>query len=109
MRGQKQNQTLDARLRRIASRPVNTPPKWITKRDNRKNSRQSCYKFGILILDLNREIQCVIRDLSTSGARINVSGNLALPPRVLLKIKGTGATRDAQVIWQNGGNAGLAF
>jgi hypothetical protein len=53
------------------------------------------------------EVNCVIRGLSTTGARLRLSG--AAPTKFHLKIPRAGVTRRARLIWREGDECGVAF
>jgi hypothetical protein len=52
---------------------------------------------------------CVIRDLSLSGARVRISAETDLPPRVRLLAIKEGLLFEANVAWRRGDQTGLAF
>ena len=52
---------------------------------------------------------CVIRDLSLEGARVDVSRAVRLPPPVALMLIRDGLLFDAAVAWRRGDEAGLVF
>jgi hypothetical protein len=52
---------------------------------------------------------CVIRDLSTSGAKIELSQLVKLPPRFILIHLHDGVAFDVVLKWRRGDLAGMAF
>jgi hypothetical protein len=52
---------------------------------------------------------CVIRDLSSSGARVRISAETDLPPKVRLLAIKEGLLFEANVAWRRGDQTGLAF
>jgi hypothetical protein len=52
---------------------------------------------------------CVIRDLSSSGARVRISAETDLPPKVSLLVIKEGLLFEANVAWRRGDQTGLAF
>jgi PilZ domain-containing protein len=54
--------------------------------------------------------QCVVQDISTSGAKIRVDDTGALPARLRLAFSRDARTgRTCQVIWRRGNSAGVKF
>ena len=52
---------------------------------------------------------CTVRDLSLSGARVEISRVVRLPPPVALMLIRDGLLFDAAVAWRRGDEAGLVF
>jgi hypothetical protein len=52
---------------------------------------------------------CVIRDLSPSGARVRITRTIELPSSVELLVIKDGLLFDATVAWRRGNEAGLVF
>lgn len=78
-------------------------------RDKRSASRQSVFRFARLVLPDRSVVKCVIKDISSTGARVAIEGNFAIPPHVVLKIDQIGQTTEADVIWQDETEIGLHF
>jgi hypothetical protein len=78
--------------------------------NNRFLPRAKMIKEGKAILSSSTLIDCIVRDLSKTGARLQFSGPTPLPQFFKLRIETGGA--DAQVVermWQRGLSAGVRF
>ncbi|KMO40613.1 hypothetical protein VP06_02610 [Methylobacterium aquaticum] len=62
----------------------------------------------VILPDYGR-IPCVVRDLSATGAKINLSRRHMLPDRIWIVIPQMDVTRRAKLVWRNGEFAGIAF
>jgi len=78
-------------------------------RNKRASERQTVYRFARLVLPDRSVVNCIMKDVSTGGAKIVLEGNIAMPQRVLLKVDQTGQTKRARVAWQNETEVGLQF
>ncbi|HOP20189.1 MAG TPA: PilZ domain-containing protein [Amphiplicatus sp.] len=78
-------------------------------RDKRGAARQSVFRFARLILPDRSIVKCVIKDISSTGARVAIEGNFAIPKHVVLKIDQIGTTKEADVVWQDETEIGLNF
>ncbi len=54
-------------------------------------------------------IECTVRDLSVSGAKVTFEHPTPLPPTVELEVPKTGQNFRADVIWSDGRSHGLMF
>jgi hypothetical protein len=79
------------------------------KKQARDAERQPTFRFGHVYIDGRTEIPCIIKDMSSKGARIVLEGDIGLPPIVLFKAESMSVTKRAAVIWQEDREAGLAF
>lgn len=52
--------------------------------------------------------ECIVRDLSDSGARLQFDSPAEVPPRFEIRINGAG-WRTAQVRWRTGKDVGVEF
>jgi hypothetical protein len=62
-----------------------------------------------LILGPDLDASCVIRDLSATGARIEVPSSIKLPPAFNLLLLKTNSSRHVLLRWQRGDFAGVEF
>jgi hypothetical protein len=78
--------------------------------DHRARSRQRVLLAGKLVYgEADLTVDCAIRDLSEGGARIRISGPVALPSRLhLIEVK-TGQAFDCEVAWRRMPEIGLRF
>jgi hypothetical protein len=54
-------------------------------------------------------MDCVVRDISATGARLRVPDATAVPPQFELLLKQTGEYRPAHVRWRRKGEVGISF
>lgn len=107
--GARDGSRLGRRLAAISAAPpvrFEAPP---APREKRVAERRVVYRFARLLLPNRTVLACIVRDLSTTGARIVIEGAVTLPRKVIMKIDQTGETRRALVVWQEENVAGLAF
>lgn len=108
MFGKKQNKDIENRLNSIAKAdPVNFMS--LKPVVERSEERRTSYKFGVVIAQGEKNIRCVVRDLSPSGAKIVLEGALTLPQEFTLAIDGYTAPAHARLAWQNENEAGITF
>lgn len=75
--------------------------------DDRRLQPRSPANLRGLIVSPGLELPCLIVDQSSSGVRLRMDRNLALPNRILL-IDMAGATAvEADVVWRKGQEAGV--
>lgn len=79
------------------------------KKKSRTADRKTTYRFGRVLNGNREEHPCILRDLSTTGARVVFEGEPALQGTVTLRIELTGERRRARVAWQKDREAGLEF
>jgi hypothetical protein len=76
--------------------------------DRRTAVRRRALKAGKIVFnDGASVIDCTVRDLSETGARVLVDSPLGVPPRFVLDVSGT--LRPARVVWRKAGALGVAF
>lgn len=83
------------------------PPR--ATRAKRAAERQTVYRFARLVLPDRSVVKCIMKDISTGGAKVIIEGAIAMPPKVLLKVDQTGVTKRARVAWQKDTEVGLQF
>jgi len=81
----------------------------IPMEERRKSSRRRTLKRGKVILTKWTVMDCVIRNLSERGARLEFGGPVDLPKAFQLQLIDTGATVPAELLWQRGLTAGVSF
>ena len=86
----------------IKSRPGRTGP------ENRRAARQRV-TGPALILGPKLEVSCIIRDLSSTGARVEVPSVVKLPPAFNLLLLKTNSSRHVLLRWRRGDFAGVEF
>jgi hypothetical protein len=78
--------------------------------DQRPASRVRTIMQGRIVFN-NRSatLDCVIRNLSESGAKLELSCSVTLPDRFELVIPRKGETRRARIVWRKDDLMGIAF
>jgi hypothetical protein len=76
--------------------------------DYRKAPRRRILKTG-LIESVGESIECAVRDLSTTGASLEVSTPLFIPDKFNLAVPSDGLRRRCRVAWRKGKRIGVAF
>ena len=81
-----------------------------TGENNRRASRQRVLKT-VKVYRLNgaHAVDCQVRDISETGARIVIKDQLALPNEFKFVVPSDDSTRIAKVVWRKGDLAGIVF
>lgn len=78
--------------------------------ERRQSTRRRTYLGGEASFEkLATRDLCLVRDLSTGGARVVLSGSTLMPNAFDLTIRESGETRQVQVIWRDGLQLGVAY
>jgi PilZ domain-containing protein len=78
--------------------------------EHRKHRRQRVLKEGkIVSSDMNSLIDVKIRDMSTSGALVNLPANVVMPDKFNLLIVSERLLYPAELRWRKGEAMGLEF
>jgi diguanylate cyclase (GGDEF)-like protein len=94
----------------VATRAMNGKTGDDRLEDRRREHRDRVLFRGRIILDGGfSTIDCVIRDLSSHGARVTVTGHAVIPRMLSFAVLDTGRTFDAIRRWQRGHSIGLEF
>ena len=76
----------------------------------RISQRRKVLKEGkIVSLDYNTVIDCIVKDVSETGARIKCIHQSAIPDEFRLLMPGDETIREARVMWRRGDLIGLRF
>jgi two-component system cell cycle response regulator len=77
---------------------------------NRKQPRKRVLKRGIVAFN-NRHstLECAVRDLSDTGAKLMLEGSLSAPDTFELIVELDGVEADCVVVWRRGGELGVRF
>jgi hypothetical protein len=76
--------------------------------EGRAAQRRRIFKAGKIVFG-SSAIDCVVRDISATGARLEVRSPLWLPDGFTLAIASDGSSKKARVIWKGEGQIGIAF
>ena len=80
-----------------------------TATEHRVAKRYRVLKSAKIVFDDWTSMDCAIRDLSETGAKIRVEGASRLPHRFRLLITSDNTIRDVQVAWFHHDTVGVAF
>jgi hypothetical protein len=94
-------------LQLLRKKPPDRPPKPDQRSHVRVPSRYYAYLHAATGAVLS---ECLVKDLSQTGARIILpKADRSLPPQIMLRVTGEATPFMASVIWQAGGKCGLKF
>jgi PilZ domain-containing protein len=78
--------------------------------ERRDSTRQKTFLRGIIYYNnRNAAADCLVRDISDTGARLELSENVVIPYEIDLHIPKKGETYRACVQWRHGDGVGIAF
>ena len=78
--------------------------------EQRQSPRRRTYLGGCATVERPASTdECLVRDLSSGGARIVFSGSTPIPDAFVLTIPNTGDTRAVRIVWRDGLQAGVAY
>ena len=78
--------------------------------DARQSPRRRVLKTGIVTFSgRNCSIECSVRDLSDTGARLRATGSANIPDTFELIIETDGFEADCQVVWRKDQDIGVVF
>ncbi len=78
--------------------------------DRRNTPRKRMLKSGSVSPDgLTLIYDCIVRNMSDTGARIKVQAQHVIPSTLIFSLKGSSLTANARVIWRNDKELGLEF
>lgn len=82
----------------------------MTTEDKRVARRSRVLKDGkIVSMNYGSVVDCCVRDISATGARIRCNDQNAVPNEFQLLIQSDNWIRPARVVWQHGDMLGLEF
>jgi len=76
--------------------------------NRRKVTRRRTFKTGTIILGKKAHLPCTVRDLSDSGANLEVQATFEIPSMFLLGMPGR-SPRSCKVIWRTASKLGVRF
>lgn len=78
--------------------------------DARAAPRRRILKSGVAAYsDRHVTLACLVRDISTTGARLRIEGSVTAPDTFELLIPLDGLEANCQVVWRNGTDLGVKF
>lgn len=99
---------LAQRVRKVAE-TASTTPAAADPSIGKREPRASSFRPGTLAFMTGEKIDVVVKNISTTGARVEFVRNTRLPERVLLTEPLMGVKKWAYVTWETLGVAGLRF
>jgi len=82
----------------------------VNSKERRSTVRQRMLKSGSVSPDGRLTVyDCVVRNMSESGARIKVQAQHAIPSEVIFSLKDSALRANAKVIWRQDKELGLQF
>ncbi|MFV0296863.1 MAG: response regulator [Hyphomicrobiaceae bacterium] len=78
--------------------------------ERRKNKRNRLLKGAIIVFN-NRQstLPCVLRDMTDSGARLQLSSSASVPDKFTLNVELDGIEVQCKVAWRKSGEIGITF
>lgn len=78
--------------------------------EHRRATRtRAVLRASIIFNNRNSSIDCMIRNLSNTGAKITIDDTIAIPQQFELMILQKGQSFNAKVVWRHLGEAGVEF
>ncbi|HXD44330.1 MAG TPA: PilZ domain-containing protein [Pseudolabrys sp.] len=77
--------------------------------EKRSNHRLRTFKGGSIIFGVAAAIDCTIRNMSETGAALEVESPVGIPDRFTLLIKPEFLKRDCRVAWRSAKRIGVRF
>ena len=80
-----------------------------TTLDRRQKNRKSVFKGAVLSCEDGNTFPCVVRDISSTGAQIQISSEANIPNKLTLYIDLDGIGVKGEVVWRSGDQIGFRF
>ncbi|MDB5589801.1 PilZ domain-containing protein [Enterovirga sp.] len=77
--------------------------------DRRLSPRKTVALEGRIFLPGGRAVSCITVDVSQSGARVKLGGNVLLPERFELSIPPEASRRPARLVWRSQDAVGIQY
>jgi len=77
--------------------------------EDRKTPRRRTLKAAKIVHYHGEPIDCVVRDLSATGAGLVIESPIDIPPRFCLLFEGDKTTKQCRVVRRSGNKIGVAF
>ena len=77
--------------------------------ENRRSARLRTYKGGSIIFGVAPAIDCIIRNISETGAALELQGPVGIPEEFTLLIKPELVKRNCRVAWRLAKRIGVQF
>ena len=76
--------------------------------EKRTSRRHRIFKGGTIAFE-NRDVACIVRNISVGGAAIDIDEPVALPQSFMLAIAHDNVVRHCRAVWQSDKRIGVAF
>jgi hypothetical protein len=76
--------------------------------ERRATSRRRVFKAGTIEFD-GAAVDCIIRNLSTSGAALEVARPIGIPHEITLNIRTCNERQHCYIIWRRENRVGVVF
>ena len=81
-----------------------------TGNERRRARRMRCLRLARIVLPGDRAVvDCVVMDMSTTGARLKTKSFFVAPDAFSIEVVGSGVRRPARVAWQRGAMLGVTY
>lgn len=77
--------------------------------ERRQSARLKTFKGGMIIYGTAPPVECLIRNLSTNGACLEIGSDGLLPDQFTLLIKPEMVKRNCHMVWRKGHRVGVQF
>jgi hypothetical protein len=77
--------------------------------ENRRSQRQRTFKGGSIIFGLATAVDCTVRNMSASGACLEIRSPVGIPDDFALIIKPEFIKRNCHVVWRSAERIGVRF
>jgi len=77
--------------------------------EHRKEQRQRTFKGGTISFDRAAGIDCLVRNISKTGACLEIDTTVGIPEKFTLVIKPEYLKRNCQVVWRTAQKVGVHF
>jgi len=77
--------------------------------ENRGSPRVRTLKGGSIVLGVGSAVDCVVRNLSETGACLEVASPVGIPNDFTLQIKPEMTKRDCHAVWRSANRIGVYF
>jgi ribosomal protein S1 len=77
--------------------------------ERRKSARLRVLKNAKLIIEKSSVIDCVVRNLTSVGARVTISNTTALPEKLEMTFDRGRTIRSCRIVWRTLNETGIEF
>ena len=77
--------------------------------EKRGSPRRRTFKGGSISSGAEAGIDCIIRNLSETGAAVELEGPATMPDNLILLIRPEIVRRNCRVVWRSGRRVGIQF